>query len=378
MRTVTVTQVNEYIAKKLNSDLNLKNIPIEGEISGISRRGHVYMNLKDENSVIRAVIWQSTLARLDQSLLVDGKKILAVGSISPYAKGGNYSLSITHIEDAGIGKAMAEYEQLKKKLESEGLFDPKYKKPIPAFPERVGIITSTEGDALRDIKKIILSKNNYTDLIIFPAFVQGNNAPASLIKAIETANYVNRNVKRVDTIIIGRGGGSAEDLIAFNDEGLARAIFASEIPVISAVGHETNVSISDWVADRRAETPTAAADIAVPDINEIRMNIDSSAKLLLDTTKNKIRTERSMLEAKTEVLYNIMKNKISQSRMVLERSLIALKEGDPRRVFDKGYAAVLNDDGKIIPSIEQIETGETYHIRMKDGYFKATVNEIER
>lgn len=378
MRTVTVTQVNEYIAKKLSGDFNLKNLPVEGEISGLTRRGHVYLTLKDENSVIRANIWQSYLAGMDQSLLVNGKKIIAYGSISPYAKGGNYSLSITQIQDAGIGKAMAEYEALKKKLNEEGLFDTKFKKPIPAFPERVGVITSTEGDALRDIKKIILSKNNYTDIIVFPAYVQGTSAPASLIQALATANYVNKNVKRIDTLIIGRGGGSSEDLIAFNDEGLARAIFASDIPVISAVGHETNVSISDWVADRRAETPTAAADIAVPDINEIRKNIDSSSRMLIDITRHKLNTERSMLEAKTEVLYNVMKNKISKSRMLIERSMIAIKEGDPRRVFEKGYAAVLSADDRILPSIEDIEVGETYRIRMKDGYFSTTVTEIER
>lgn len=378
MRTVSVTQLNEYIAKQLNGDFNLKNLPVVGEISGLSRRGHVYFSLKDENSVIRANIWQSVLPKLDQSLLVDGKKIVAVGSISPYAKGGTYSLSITHIEDAGIGDAMAEYEKLKKKLDAEGLFDQKYKKPIPKFPKRVGVITSTEGDALRDIKKIILSKNNYTDIVVFPAYVQGANAPESLISALRTANYVNTHEMSIDTIIIGRGGGSAEDLIAFNDENLARAIFASEIPVISAVGHETNVSISDWVADRRAETPTAAANYAVPDIKEIENEIANCSRQLIETTKNKIQFEKSMIQAKTDILHSRMKEKITHSRMILERSIITIRESDPKKVFERGFAAVLSEDEHIVSSIDDIKQDESYRIKLKDGIFTAKVTDIER
>ena len=229
MRSVTVTQVNEYIAKKLRDDYNLRNLPVEGEISSVSRSGqHIYLTLKDAGSILKCAIWASNLRRIDPSYLENGRKVIAVGDISPYAKGGSYSFSITHIEDAGEGDLMAEFNRIRKLLEHEGLFDKKWKKPIPEFPLRVGIVTSSTGAAIEDIKKIITSKNDLTDILIFPTQVQGTGAPASIIHNITLANELCENGLRIDTLIVGRGGGSPEDLAAFNDEGVARAIFASQ------------------------------------------------------------------------------------------------------------------------------------------------------
>ncbi|MBQ6583002.1 MAG: exodeoxyribonuclease VII large subunit [Mogibacterium sp.] len=378
MKPVTVSQINEYLARRLSGDFNLQNIAVTGEISGLSFRGHVYFTLKDENSVLRAVIWQQNLGSIDRKLLTDGRKILAFGSIKPYAKGGYYSFHIQTLEDAGIGKAAREFEELRRKLEAEGLFDKKYKKPLPQFPRRIGVVTSTEGDALRDIRKIVLKKNDYTDILIFPAYVQGIYAVRSLVEGIETANRVSASGLPIDILIVGRGGGSAEDLAAFNDEQVARAVFASDIPVISAVGHETNVSICDFVADVRAETPTAAAEIAVPDTEEIRRAIASHRQFLIEQMRSRLTAERRMLDAQKDLLRLNMRQRLDAVRHAIERSELLLREGDPRRVFARGFAAVLDTDGRIIPDIGGIEDGRTYRIRMRDGSFLALASDIQK
>ena len=242
MKPVTVTQVNEYIAKKLRDDLNLRGLAVEGEVSGFSRSGqHYYLTLKDASSQIRCAIWGQNASRIDMSLVQNGKKIVAVCDISPYAKNGTYSLSIRYVEAAGEGDLAAEFNRIKEKLEKEGLFDRKYKKPLPAFPYRVGVVTSATGAAIEDIRKIITAKNDFTDILIFPAAVQGIGAVSSICENIRAANSLNRNGIRIDTLIVGRGGGSPEDLAAFNDEEVARTIFASEIPVITT-GSGTNCS----------------------------------------------------------------------------------------------------------------------------------------
>ena len=379
MRSVTVTQVNEYIAKKLRDDYNLRNLPVEGEISSVSRSGpHIYLTLKDAGSILKCAIWASNLRRIDPSYLENGRKVIAVGDISPYAKGGSYSFSITHIEDAGEGDLMAEFNRIRKLLEQEGLFDKKWKKPLPEFPLRVGIITSPTGAAIEDIKKIITSKNDLTDILIFPTQVQGTGAPASIIHNIELANDLLANGLRIDTLIVGRGGGSPEDLAAFNDEGVARAIFASKIPVISAVGHESDFSISDMVADVRAETPTAAADMAVMNTFELREDIQEYRKLLLRSIRQKIESERLLLSSRTDLLHSNMKNKISEARSSVEKAMIMIRENDPRTVFAKGYAAVTDEDGRIIPDTSGIHPGGIYEIQMRDGSFRAEVKDISR
>ena len=377
MKPVTVTQVNEYIAKKLRDDLNLHGLVVEGEISGLNRSGqHYYLTLKDANSQIRAAIWGQNAAKIDMSLVENGKKIVAVCDISPYSKNGTYSLSIRHIEVAGEGDLAAEFNRIKEKLEKEGLFDKKYKKPIPVFPYRVGVVTSSTGAAIEDIRKIITAKNDLTDIIIFPTAVQGVGAVRSICENIKLANRLSESGIHIDTLIVGRGGGSPEDLAAFNDEEVARAIFASDIPVISAVGHEIDYSISDFVADLRAETPTAAADIAVMDTFKLREDIESSKKMLITSAEQKISSERRILDSGSALLGANIRAKISEARSALEKAVILLRENDPRNIFSKGYAAVTKD-GAVIPGITDIVKGEEYRIIMTDGSFTARVTEVD-
>ena len=379
MKAFKVAQVNEYIAKKLREDLNLRGLPVEGEVSGFSRSGaHFYFTLKDADSMIKCAIWGSNARNIDMKLVENGKKIVVIGDISPYPKGGNYSLSVRHVEAAGEGDLAAEFNRIKEMLEKEGLFKPEHKKPIPAFPYRVGIVTSDTGAAIEDIKKIITSKNNFTDILIFPTQVQGIAAPASICDNIRLANSLADKGLRIDTLIVGRGGGSAEDLAAFNDENVARTIFASKIPIISAVGHESDFSISDFVADVRAETPTAAADMAVMNTHELHDEIANNKQYLLDAIRLKIHAERELLESRSDLLYSNMKTKILDARSSLDKALITLRENNPQNIFNKGYAAVIDADGMIIPSIDKVSENENIRVRMKDGSFTAEVKSVER
>ena len=371
MNPFSITQFNEYVSKKLNGDPNLKNLPLIGEVSGISTNGgHMYFSLKDEKSVLRAVIWRSNISRIDTSLIKNGSKIVALGDISAYARGGNYSFSIRMVESFGEGDLAKEYNRVKKLLESEGLFSREHKKPIPRFVKRIGVITSDTGAAIEDIKKIITSKNDYADIIIFPTLVQGIGSPASIIKSIETANNYSKSIKCIDVLIIGRGGGSAEDLAAFNDEGVARAIFASKIPTISAVGHESDVSISDWVADARAETPTAAADMAAINTFELREQIARNEQELKNSIAYKIKMERNNIKIQREHLIHAMNGEIREMRLRIDKAVIALKENNPTNVLSKGYALVTKND-KVVSDMSNIALDEIYTIVMADGSFEA-------
>ena len=371
MNPFSITQFNEYVSKKLNGDPNLKNLPLIGEVSGVSTSGgHMYFSLKDENSVLRTVIWRSNISRIDTSLIKNGSKIIALGDISAYARGGNYSFSIRMVESFGEGDLAKEYNRVKTLLESEGLFSREHKKPIPKFAKRIGVITSDTGAAIEDIKKIITSKNDYADIIIFPTLVQGIGSPASIIKSIKTANNYSKSVKRIDVLIIGRGGGSAEDLAAFNDEGVARAIFASEIPTISAVGHESDVSISDWVADARAETPTAAADMAAINTFELKEQIARNEQELKKSIAYKIKMERNNIKIQREHLIHAMSGKIREMKLNIDKAVITLKENNPTNVLNKGYALVTKND-KVVSGMSNIALDEIYTITMADGSFEA-------
>jgi len=378
MKAFTVQQVNEYIAKKLRDDYNLRSLVVEGEISGFSRSGaHYYFTLKDAESMIKCAIWGSNASKIDMKLLENGKKITVVADISPYPKGGNYSLSVRHVEAAGEGALMAEFNRVKALLQEEGLFDSKYKIAIPKFPLRVGIVTSSSGAAIEDIKKIITSKNNLTDIIIFPTQVQGLGAAGSICENIETANLLNKSGLPIDTLIVGRGGGSPEDLMAFNDESVARAIFASEIPIISAVGHESDFSISDFVADLRAETPTAAADMAVMDTYQLKEDVLAYQDSLVQSAKLKIQSETILIDGRTDLLLSNIHNKIMISRNDIDKAVITLNENNPQNVFNKGYAAVLNNSGAVISDINDININDEYHIKIKNGTFRVNVTDKE-
>ena len=378
MKPVSVSQLNEYIANKLRTDYNLRGLAVEGEVSGLSKSGqHYYFTLKDTESLIKCAIWGSNVKNIDMKLLENGKKLVVLGDISPYAKGGSYSFSIRYIEDAGTGDLMAEFNRIKEKLEKEGLFDQKHKRPLESFPYRIGVVTSSTGAAIEDIKKIITSKNNFTDVIIFPTQVQGIGAENSICENIKIANELSKSGLKIDTLIVGRGGGSAEDLAAFNDEAVARAIFASEIPVISAVGHESDFSISDFVADVRAETPTAAADMAVMDTYQLQEDILKYRNQLIDSIDLKISNERNVLNTKLDLLFSNMKNKLNDAKNALEKTIISINENNPQNIFNKGYSAVL-ENGKIVSDIDNIKLNSEYDIKIKNGQFKAKVTSIER
>lgn len=373
MNPFSITQFNEYVSKKLNNDPNLKNLPLIGEVSGVSMSaGHMYFSLKDENSLLRAVIWRSNISKIDTSLIQNGSKIVALGDISAYARGGNYSFSVRVVESFGEGDLAKEYNRVKKLLESEGLFYSQHKKPIPRFAKRIGVVTSDTGAAIEDIKKIITSKNDYADIIIFPTLVQGIGSPESIIKSIEKANDVSKSGKPIDVLIVGRGGGSPEDLASFNDEGVARAIFASEIPIISAVGHESDVSISDWVADARAETPTAAADMAAINTFELREQIERNVQELKKSIAYKIKTERNNISFQRNHLVHVMSSKIREMRLNIDKAVIALRENNPTNVLNKGYALVTKDN-HVVSEASNIDVNETYTVIMTDGSFETKV-----
>ena len=373
MNPFSITQFNEYVSKKLNNDPNLKNLPLIGEVSGVSMSaGHMYFSLKDENSVLRSVIWRGNISKIDTSLIQNGSKIVALGDISAYARGGNYSFSVRMVESFGEGDLAKEYNRVKTLLESEGLFSRKYKKPIPRFAKRIGVITSDTGAAIEDIKKIITSKNDYADIIIFPTLVQGIGSPASIIKSIKIANDVSKSGKPIDVLIVGRGGGSAEDLASFNDEGVARAIFASDIPIISAVGHESDVSISDWVADARAETPTAAAEMAAIDTFELREQIARNEQELKKSIAYKINTERNNIKIQRNHLIHVMISKVREMRLNIDKAVIALRENNPTNVLNKGYALVTKDN-HVVTEASNIDVNEIYTVIMADGSFETKI-----
>lgn len=373
MNPITVSQVNNYIANKLRSDFNLKDMAVEGEISGLSQgAGHIYFTLKDKDSMIRCAIWKSIRKNIDESLLENGRQVVVIADISPYAKGGSYSLSVRGVMARGEGALMAEFNRVKKLLASEGLFDESHKRPLPFFPERVGIITSSTGMAIDDIRKTILQRNDYVDLIVFPTIVQGPAAPQSIIENIREANRLNKDGKRIDILIVGRGGGSPEDLAAFSDEQVARAVFNSEIPVISAVGHTEDVSICDFTADVCAKTPTEAGKL-ITDTFQLKEEILDRIRMLDDSIEGRVISERRAVEDSMRLLSSEVRGKIRQLKMEVDKSVLVLRENNPQKIFSKGYAAVTDSDGKIISHVSAMSKGEQYEIIMNGGSAEVTV-----
>lgn len=376
MKPITVTQLNEYISKILRSDINLSKIVVIGEISGYRYRTgkHIFFDLIDGNSKISCNIWESYRGYIDEKIIDNGKKVIVIGSVNPYSKNGTYSLNIVHMEEKGKGEENEAFLKLKNKLEKEGLFDQKYKKDIPEFPGCIGVVTASNGAAVEDIKKSIRDKNTYTDIIIFDTIVQGTNAPRSIINSIVLANKLNEEGSiRIDTLIVGRGGGSAEDLSCFNDEDLARAIFSSKIPIISAVGHETDFSISDFVADVRANTPNAAGEMAVMNTYELIDEINQRRDSLIKNIINKIQYEEAILLSQIDILRSNVKNKLLTERAILEKAELYLIENNPMNILSKGYSLIRDRDGNTLYHIDDIEIGKEYSITIQDGEFNARV-----
>lgn len=375
LKPVTVTQLNEYISRVLGTDPLLSNISVTGEISNLKfhSSGHVYFSMIDQSSKVNCFLPASCF-RILAYTLGDGLNVTVRGYINVYKKGGAYTLFIRELEVAGEGDLSTAFELLKKKLQEEGLFDPSFKKKIPAFPKKIGILTSKTGAAVRDMVKIIQSRTKAVDVIIFPVPVQGTGAAAQMADMLD---HVNENFYDIDTLIIGRGGGSAEDLWPFNEEVLARAIFRSRIPVISAVGHEIDFSISDFVADLRAETPTAAAEKAVPDDSQIIRSLDTYRSQLNSALKNKVMYHQMSLKSCIQDMRSVLIRRIDRSEHEIKQNLITLEENNPSNILSKGYTFMEGPDGKVVASVSDMEEGGRYRIYFRDGTVEVTVSEIK-
>lgn len=396
---LTVTEINQYIKSFFDGSPYLQDIYIKGEISNFTnhyKTGHFYFTMKDEGGVIKSVMFRSSVSTL-KFMPENGMKVVAHGRISLYVKDGSYQLYVDSMEPDGVGALYIAFEQLKAKLEAEGLFSPMYKKPIPKYPSKVGIVTSPTGAAVRDMINVSKRRFPLAEIILFPCLVQGENAPSQIAKGIA---FFNKNLP-VDTIIIGRGGGSLEELWAFNNEDLARTIFASRIPVISAVGHETDFSISDFVSDLRAPTPSAAAELALPDHRSEMENIAAQGARIDIIMKNKFSNLASKLEMiskkkcltspmyliddKRITLDNLSEKIDSKAKMVLDRKrydmsgvVSKLDALNPLKIISRGYSAVFSEDGKLIKSVDDVKIDDEVEFRTVDGKVKATVKELIR
>lgn len=390
---LTVSQLNFYIKSLMDSDPRLSGVFISGEISNLTdhyRSGHIYLSLKDDKSVIKAVIFAGNAARL-KFRPENGMKVIARGRVSLYEATGQYQLYIDDLQPLGAGALAIAFEQLKNRLEKEGLFLQSAKKPLPLYPKTVGVITSPTGAAVEDIKSILLKRWPPINIIIYPSLVQGEEAPKQLVQGIKYFS----ETKCADVVIIGRGGGSAEDLWAFNSEELARAIFDCTVPVISAVGHETDFTICDFVADVREHTPSAAAKRAVPDIFEERNRLASLAKSLNGYTSKNLSHKEIVLEKIQDKMYAYgpereIRNKISYFENLMirfqeaEEKYLSSKELnlntienkfsqlDPEKILKRGYAA-LQKEGAVVSSVNQVSKGDRISVTLSDGSFTAIV-----
>lgn len=393
---ITVSQLNFYIKSLLDESPALREIYITGEISNLTdhyRSGHIYLSLKDDKALVRAVMFAGNARHL-RFKPEEGMKVIARGRVSVYEATGQYQLYIEDMQPDGIGALNLAYEQLKKKLSAEGLFSDEIKKPIPAYPKRIGVITSPTGAAVQDILNILGRRYPIAEVVFCPVLVQGENASAQLIDAIERFNKANA----ADVIIIGRGGGSIEDLWAFNDEKLARTIAKSDIPVISAVGHETDFTICDFVADLRAPTPSAAAELATPNMTELLSYFKSVKDSLPAIMQRRIDFEKQELDnlASSKVLLspdefiNIRKNEldmlsadmIKAFKAILsenQREFVALSAKldalSPLSVLSRGYSIVQNKN-KVIKSAKELNIGQNIMVKLSDGKAECEVKAI--
>ena len=382
-RIATVSQINGYIKKILDQNIILNNVWIKGELSNFKLHysGHIYTTLKDEGGVLKAVMFKSAASALTFTPQ-DGMKVLARGKVGVYESGGVYQLYIEEMIPDGVGELYIAYEQLKAKLQAEGLFDERHKKPIPRFPSRVGVITAPTGAAVRDIINVITRRFPMAEIVLYPAQVQGTGSAQSVAAGIEYFNETNS----VDTIIAGRGGGSIEDLWAFNEELVARAIFNSRIPIISAVGHETDFTIADFVADLRAPTPSAAAEIAVPSSLDLSASIKMQSSRLMQAQLSRLRTlqlkinslklktpqeiindNSQKLDNLTRRAENSFKLILSQKRRVLGEASGKLNALSPLNTLSRGYSIPVKDDGTVIRSVRDTKSGDEFVLKLKDG-----------
>lgn len=390
---LSITQLNEYIRGKMDADPLLTQVAVRGEISNykLYPSGHHYFTLKDESSALKCVLFKGNAMRL-RFRPENGMKILAMGRVSVFPRDGAYQLYCTALAMDGVGDLYAAFEQLKKKLAAQGLFDPAHKKPLPKYPGTIGIITSSAGAAVHDMLRILRKRYPLSQVRLLPVRVQGVEAPGEIAAAI---GYANR-YKLADLLIVGRGGGSIEDLWAFNDERVAYAIYESQIPVISAVGHEPDVTISDFVADLRAATPSNAAELAVPDQDALRQNLDSMSASMATVLSRQLKSAQQHLNVlsqspalrsptgyieQREKSLELLKNRLISAQNAgitrkNQRYIAAVSKLDamsPLKVLTRGYSMARTERGEVLRSVQQVELGERIHISLSDGKLSATV-----
>ncbi len=396
MAVLTVSQINRYMASRIRDDHNLQRFMIKGEISNFTahRSGHFYFSLKDADSVIKAVMFRSMASRL-RFMPENGMHVILSAGLTVYERDGVYQLNVTDMQPEGIGAVRLQLEQRIKKLRAEGLFEEYAKRPIPVMPHTIGVITSGTGAALQDILQILQRRCPIVSVKLFPVLVQGERAPQSICRALMLAQ-----AHDCDVIILGRGGGAAEDLQAFNAESVAYAMYDCTVPIISAVGHETDVTIADAVADRRAPTPSAAAELAVPDIRHMDEKIVIAQRQLTAVYRARLGREVQSLERLRNRLqlcspqqrFRLQEEKRRQlterlqknMQLYLERKLTAytalqekLMQLDPLRVLQRGYAAVYDQDGNILPSVRSVGQQDIIKVRLQDGTLTAKVEQID-
>lgn len=394
---ITVTELNRYVKTMFDTELMMQSILVSGEISNLSvhaKTGHMYFSLKDENAALKAVMFSSAASYLNFHP-ENGMKVLALGRVGVFERDGVYQLYVNKMQPDGAGALAVAFEQLKKKLASEGLFDESRKKQLPRFPRTIGVITSPTGAAVRDIFSVIKRRFPVCTVVFKGVSVQGAKAPEEIINAIEEFD----RKKCADVLIVARGGGSAEDLWCFNDERLARAIANCSIPVVSGVGHETDFTICDFVSDLRAPTPSAAAEIVTPDIDAMRMDVATLTESLFDTIKNKTESERHRLElllshrsfASAEsffegeknsleklrtLLFSLTEKNFSSRRLLLDTNISKLDGLNPLSVLTRGFAAV-SVNGKIADSVHSLSVGQNISIRFSDGTAEASITKCD-
>lgn len=392
----TVSEVNRYIKNMFLKDPYLNFIYVKGEVSNCKYHtsGHIYFTLKDDQGQLACVMFAGQRKGL-KFRLEEGQSVIVLGSINVYERDGKYQLYASQIELDGLGALYERFERLKKALEAEGLFDPAHKKPIPRYTKKIGIVTASTGAAIQDIINISRRRNPYVQLILYPALVQGAGAAESIVRGIKTLDKLN-----LDTIIVGRGGGSIEDLWAFNEEIVARAIYDCNTPIISAVGHEVDFTIADYVADLRAPTPSAAAELAVNDymafanlLDEYKRRIFNAAmhnvtyyqsrlrelrlRLFYASPSYQIKQKRQFLMDTEQKLTNQMERKLKEARHRLELYITKLEGLSPLAKLKKGYALVTKEEGRPIQSIREVEKNELLYISLLDGDIISRVEDVK-
>lgn len=393
----TVKQVNSYIKNMFTQDFMLNRIYVKGEVSNCKYHtsGHIYFSLKDESGTIACVMFAGQRGGLSFHMR-EGQQIIVLGSVNVYERTGSYQLYAQEIRLDGEGTLYEKYQMLKQELEEMGMFAPEYKKAIPRYAKRIGVVTAPTGAAVRDIMNISARRNPYVQLLLYPAQVQGEGAKESIVRGIRMLE-----TKNVDVIIVGRGGGSIEDLWAFNDECVARAIFDCQVPVISAVGHETDVTIADYVADLRAPTPSAAAELAVWDYRQLqgyldecrlRMNRSMTGTIRINRLRlkeldvrlsylhprHKLQDQQQRLIELEEELRTLMRDRVKEARHRLAIQIEKLNGLSPVRKLNQGFAYVEEADGGVVKSIRQVEMGDELTVYITDGLIRTSVKAVQK